>query len=53
MSGTIATGTGPLRIGGNGIWGEYFNGIIDEVRVYDRALIGERHQGGHDARRRA
>ena len=38
VSGTIATGTGPLRIGGNGIWGEYFNGVIDEVRVYDRAL---------------
>ena len=38
VSGTIATGAGPLRIGGNGIWGEYFNGVIDEVRVYDRAL---------------
>jgi len=27
-----------LRIGGNAIWGEYFNGLIDEVRVYSRAL---------------
>ena len=27
-----------MRIGGNGVWGEYFNGVIDEVRVYDRAL---------------
>ena len=28
----------PLRIGGNAIWGEYFSGLIDEVRVYNRAL---------------
>ncbi|MDA0638794.1 Ig-like domain-containing protein [Nonomuraea sp. MCN248] len=27
----------PLRIGGNGIWGEYFSGLIDEVRIYNRA----------------
>jgi hypothetical protein len=32
----IADGS-PLRIGGNKIWGEYFNGLIDEVRVYNRA----------------
>ena len=30
--------TAPLRIGGNSIWGEYFSGLIDEVRVYNRAL---------------
>jgi hypothetical protein len=29
---------GDLSIGGNGIWGEYFDGRIDEVRIYDRAL---------------
>jgi hypothetical protein len=29
---------GALRIGGNTIWGEYFVGRIDEVRVYSRAL---------------
>ncbi len=28
----------PLRIGGNAVWGEYFQGLIDDVRVYDRAL---------------
>jgi Concanavalin A-like lectin/glucanases superfamily/Domain of unknown function (DUF1929)/Bacterial Ig domain len=33
----IATG-GPLRIGGNSVWGEYFKGAIDEVRLYNRAL---------------
>jgi hypothetical protein len=38
VPGTLAESTGPLRIGGNGVWGEYFRGRIDEVRVYDRAL---------------
>ena len=38
VSGSIATSTGVLRIGGNSIWGEYFSGLIDEVRVYNRAL---------------
>ena len=37
-SGSILTSTGALRIGGNAIWGEWFNGWIDEVRVYNRAL---------------
>lgn len=38
ISGSIATSTGPLRIGGNSLWGEFFAGRIDEVRIYDRAL---------------
>jgi hypothetical protein len=38
QSGSLATSNSPLRIGGNSIWGEYFNGLIDEVRVYNRAL---------------
>src|SRR6185437_16551675 len=38
VSGSILTSTSPLKIGGNAIWGEYFNGMIDEVRVYNRAL---------------
>ena len=29
---------GALRIGGNTVWGEYFAGLIDEVRIYNRAL---------------
>ena len=33
----IAT-AGALRIGGNAPWGEYFRGLIDEVRIYNRAL---------------
>lgn len=36
--GSMAASSGPLRIGGNGIWSEWFDGLIDEVRVYDRAL---------------
>src|SRR6185503_9189576 len=38
QTGPVATSTGPLRIGGNGIWPEWFAGRIDEVRVYNRAL---------------
>jgi hypothetical protein len=34
----LAASTGAFSIGGNAIWGEYFRGLIDEVRVYDRAL---------------
>ena len=37
-TGTIMTSTSPLKIGGNTIWSEWFNGLIDEVRVYGRAL---------------
>ena len=37
-TGAIQTTTNPLRIGGNAIWGEYTDGRIDEVRVYNRAL---------------
>jgi hypothetical protein len=37
-AGTITTGTGLLRFGGNAIWGEYFQGVLDEVRVYNRPL---------------
>jgi hypothetical protein len=34
----IAPSANPLKIGGNAIWGEYFRGLIDEVRIYNRAL---------------
>ena len=38
-SGTIAVSNGALRIGGNASsTGEFFQGLIDEVRVYNRAL---------------
>jgi Concanavalin A-like lectin/glucanases superfamily/Bacterial Ig domain len=37
-AGTIAATTGALRIGGNTVWGEYFSGLIDDVRIYTTAL---------------
>ncbi|MEV0166601.1 deoxyribonuclease NucA/NucB [Nonomuraea fuscirosea] len=37
MSGSLHDDGHPLRIGGNTVWREYFSGLIDEVRVYDRA----------------
>jgi hypothetical protein len=33
----VSTSTGVLTVGAN-FYGEYFNGLIDEVRVYNRAL---------------
>ena len=37
-TGSIDTSNNPLGFGGNNIWSEWFNGLIDEVRVYNRAL---------------
>ena len=37
-TGAVQTNSSPLRIGGNSPYGEYFQGRIDEVRVYNRAL---------------
>jgi chitodextrinase len=36
--GTIITSANPLQIGGDSIWGQFFQGTIDEVRVYSVAL---------------
>ncbi|MGR6913015.1 LamG-like jellyroll fold domain-containing protein [[Actinomadura] parvosata] len=36
--GDIRTDYGVLRVGGNSLWSEYLNGLIDEVRIYNRAL---------------
>jgi len=37
-TGAIQATTNPLWIGGNTPYGEYFQGLIDEARVYNRAL---------------
>jgi hypothetical protein len=37
-TGAIATSAGVLSIGGDPLWGQYFTGRIDDVRVYNRAL---------------
>jgi hypothetical protein len=44
VTGTLLDSTGPLDIGGNDVWGEYFSGLIDEVRVYNRALAASEIQ---------
>ena len=36
-TGNIATSTNPLSIGGDSIYGQYFQGRIDDVRVYNTA----------------
>ncbi|HET9250935.1 MAG TPA: LamG-like jellyroll fold domain-containing protein [Candidatus Eisenbacteria bacterium] len=38
QTGTMATSGGPLSFGGDALFGQYFTGRIDEVRIYDRAL---------------
>jgi hypothetical protein len=37
-TGTIQTPPNPVWIGGNRPYGEHFQGLIDEIRIYDRAL---------------
>jgi chitodextrinase len=38
VSGAMPNSTGPLQIGGNRVWSEWFQGQIDDLRVYSRAL---------------
>jgi len=38
LTGSLIATAGALRLGGNLVWGEYFAGRIDEVRIYNRAL---------------
>jgi hypothetical protein len=38
QTGSIMTSTNPLQIGGDILYGQFFQGIIDEVRVYTIAL---------------
>ena len=49
VTGSIATSTGALMIGGNTMWGEYFAGLIDEVRIYNRALSAAEIQSDMNA----
>ena len=37
-AGSITTSTNPLQIGGDSIYGQFFSGLIDDVRVYSTAL---------------
>jgi hypothetical protein len=38
QTGNIVTSTNPLQIGGDSIYGQYFRGKLDEIRVYNIAL---------------
>jgi hypothetical protein len=38
VSGSYQVNTNPLWIGGNAVYGEYFQGKLDDLRVYNRAL---------------
>ncbi len=46
VSGTIRSSTHALEIGGNTVWSEWFAGLIDEVRIYNRALTQAEIQAG-------
>jgi hypothetical protein len=45
QTGVVATNTTPFRIGGNSLFGEYFAGRIDDVRLYNRVLSMTEIQG--------
>jgi hypothetical protein len=38
QTGSLVTSANPLQIGGDSIFGQYFQGTIDEVRIYNQAL---------------
>ncbi|MGB7768100.1 MAG: LamG-like jellyroll fold domain-containing protein [Verrucomicrobiia bacterium] len=48
QTGNIASSTGALTIGGDSYYGQYFWGIIDEVRVYNLALTQAQIQADMD-----
>src|SRR4029450_3763409 len=45
IAGPIVPSTSALKIGGNSVWGEWFQGEIDEVRIYNRALTASEITG--------
>ena len=48
VTGALATGTGQVRLGGDSLRGEWFSGLIDEVRAYGQAAQRERDHGRHE-----
>lgn len=45
-NGNVRTSNDPVTIGGNSVWGRWFSGAIDEVRLYNRALSQSEIQAG-------
>lgn len=48
-TGAIGSNANDLYIGGNNPYGEYFRGLVDEVRIYNRALTGSEIQSDMQA----
>jgi hypothetical protein len=46
VTGTIRTTSDALSLGGSSVWGRWFAGQIDEVRLYNRALSQTEIQNG-------
>jgi chitodextrinase len=44
QTGAIASSTNPLQIGGDSLYGQFFQGTIDEVRIYNVALTAAQIQ---------
>ncbi|HKW31117.1 MAG TPA: LamG-like jellyroll fold domain-containing protein [Verrucomicrobiae bacterium] len=44
QTGAIATSTNPLQIGGDSIYSQFYQGMLDEVRVYNVALTAAQVQ---------
>ena len=44
VAGTMAPSDSPVRLGGNAVWEEWFAGLMDDVRIYDRALTASEIQ---------
>ena len=44
QTGSLVTSTQPLRFGGDNVWPEWFEGSLDEIRVYDHALTAAQIQ---------
>ncbi|MBI2827267.1 MAG: Ig-like domain-containing protein, partial [Planctomycetia bacterium] len=49
QTGQIGTSNGPLTIGGDYLYGQFFAGLIDEVRIYDGALTAAQIQADMNA----
>jgi glucose/arabinose dehydrogenase/chitodextrinase len=48
QTGSIATSTGALTIGGDAVYGQYFAGRIDDIRIYNTALTQAQIQADRD-----
>jgi Concanavalin A-like lectin/glucanases superfamily len=50
QTGNTVVSAGAVQIGGNTVWGEFFSGAIDEVRIYKRALSATEIQADMNTR---